>query len=58
MNILRSIGIVAVTGLVALGGIEIVERAVLPGFQGVVATAYGVPLWAGGGAIARARAER
>ena len=37
MNILRSIGFVAVMGLVGLGGIEIVGRAAVPGFQGVIA---------------------
>ena len=40
MNILRSIGFVAVMGLVALGGIEIMERTALPGFRGVIATAH------------------
>ena len=40
MNILRSIGFGAVIGLVGLGGIEIVERAAVPGFQGVIATAH------------------
>ena len=40
MNILRSIGFVAVMGLVGLGGIEIVERAAVPGIQGVIAAAY------------------
>ena len=42
MTILRSIGFVVLTGLVGLGGIEIVGRAVIPGFQGVIATAYAV----------------
>ena len=42
MNILRSIGVVTVAGLICLGGIEIVGRAVIPGFQGVIATAYAV----------------
>ena len=40
MNILRSIGFGAVIGLVGLGGIEIVERTAVPGFQGVIATAH------------------
>ena len=39
MNILRSIGFVALMGLVGLGSMEIVGRAALPGFQGVIATA-------------------
>ena len=38
MNILRSIGVVTVAGLICLGGIEIVGRATVPGFQGVIAT--------------------
>ena len=42
MNILRSIGFVAVMGLVGLGGIEIVGRTAVPGFQGVIATAHAV----------------
>ena len=42
MTILRSIGFVVLTGLVGLGGIEIVGSAVIPGFQGVIATAYAV----------------
>jgi len=42
MNILRSIGFVAVMGLVGLGGLEIAERAAVPGFQGVIATAHAV----------------
>ena len=40
MNILRSIGFLAVMGLIGLGGIEIVERAAVPGFQGVIAAAH------------------
>ena len=40
MSILRSIGFGAVIGLVGLGGIEIVERTAVPGFQGVIATAH------------------
>ena len=40
MNILRLIGFVAVMGLVGFGGIEIVERTAVPGFQGVIATAH------------------
>ena len=45
MNILRSIGFVAVMGLVGLGGIEIVGRAAVPDFQGVTAHAVvGRPL--------------
>jgi hypothetical protein len=32
MTILRSIGLVAVTALVSLGGIEIVGGAAVPGF--------------------------
>ena len=42
MNILKSIGFVAVmglVGLVGLGGIELVGRAAVPDFQGVIATA-------------------
>ena len=39
MNILRSIGFVALMGLVGLGSMEIVGRAAAPGFQGVIATA-------------------
>jgi len=39
MNILRSIGFVAVMGLVGLGAIEIVGRAAVPGFQGMIAVA-------------------
>jgi hypothetical protein len=42
MNILRSIGFVAVLGLLGLGSIEIVGRAAVPGFQGVIATAHAV----------------
>jgi hypothetical protein len=42
MNILRSIGFVALMGLVGLGSIEIVGRAAVPGFQGVIATAHAV----------------
>ena len=42
MNILRSIGFVALMGLVGLGSIEIVGRAGLPGFQGVIAAAHAV----------------
>ena len=42
MNILRSIGFVVVIGLVGLGGIEIVGRAAIPDFQGVIATAHAV----------------
>jgi hypothetical protein len=42
MNILRSIGFVALMGFVGLGGIEIVGRAAVPGFQGVIATAHAV----------------
>jgi len=42
MTILRSIGLAAAMGLVALGGIDIVTRAAVPGFEGVFATAYAV----------------
>ena len=42
MTILRSIGFVAVMGLIGLGAIEIVGRAAIPDFQGVIATAYAV----------------
>jgi hypothetical protein len=42
MNTLRSIGFVALMGLVGLGGIEIVGRTAVPGFQGVIATAHAV----------------
>ena len=42
MSILRSIGFVALMGLVALGGIEIVGRATVPDFRGVIATAHAV----------------
>lgn len=42
MNILRSIGFVALMGLVGLGSMEIMGRAVVPGFQGVIATAHAV----------------
>jgi hypothetical protein len=42
MNILRSIGFAAAMGLVVLGGIDIVGRATVPGFEGVIATAYAV----------------
>ena len=42
MNILRSIGFVALMGLVGLGSIEIVGRTAVPGFEGVVATAHAV----------------
>jgi len=42
MTILRSIGLAAAMGLVALGGIDIVGRAAVPGFEGVFATAYAV----------------
>ena len=42
MNILRSIGFVALMGLVGLGSIEIVGRAAVPGLQGVIATAHAV----------------
>jgi hypothetical protein len=40
MIILRSIGFVAVMGLIGLGGIEFVGRAAVPSFQGVIATAH------------------
>ncbi len=40
MNILKTIGFVAVSSLVCLGGIEIVGRAAVPGFQGVIAIAH------------------
>ena len=40
MKTLKSIGFVVVMGLIGLGGIEIVGRAAVPGFQGVIATAY------------------
>lgn len=39
MNILKSVGFVALVGLVGLGSMEIMGRAALPGFQGVIATA-------------------
>jgi len=42
MTTLRSIGFVVVMGLVGVGGIEIVGRAAIPDFQGVIATAYAV----------------
>ena len=42
MIILRSIGFLALMGLIGLGGIEIVGRAAVPGFQGVIATAHAV----------------
>jgi hypothetical protein len=42
MSILKSIGFLAVMGLVALGGIDIAGRAVVPGFPGVIATAHAV----------------
>jgi hypothetical protein len=42
MSILRSIGFAAAMSLVALGGIDIVGRAAVPGFEGVIATAYAV----------------
>ena len=42
MIILRSIGFAALMGLVVLGGIEIVGRAAVPGFEGVIATAHAV----------------
>ena len=42
MNILRSIGFLVLMGLVGLGGIEILGRAAVPGFQGVIATAHAV----------------
>lgn len=40
MKTLKSIGFVAVIGLIGLGGTEIVGRAAVPGFQGVIATAH------------------
>jgi hypothetical protein len=42
MSILKSIGLLLVIGLVALGGIDIAGRALVPGFQGVIATAHAV----------------
>jgi hypothetical protein len=42
MNILKSIGLLSVVSLVALGGIDIVGRTLVPGFQGVIATAHAV----------------
>jgi len=42
MNILRSIGFLVLMGLVGLGSIEIVGRAAVPGFQGIIATAHAV----------------
>jgi hypothetical protein len=42
MKTLKSFGFVVVVGLIGLGGIEIVGRAVVPGFQGVIATAHAV----------------
>jgi hypothetical protein len=42
MTILRSITFLALMGLVGLGGIEIVGRAAVPSFQGVIATAHAV----------------
>jgi hypothetical protein len=42
MNILRSIGFAAVMGLVVLGGIDIMGRATVPGFAGVIAPAHAV----------------
>ena len=42
MKTFKSFGFVVVVGLIGLGGIEIVGRAVVPGFQGVIATAHAV----------------
>ena len=42
MTILRSIIFLALMGLVGLGGIEIVGRAAVPGFEGIIATAHAV----------------
>jgi hypothetical protein len=42
MKTLKSIGFVVVMGLIGLGGTEIVGRAALPDFQGVIATAHAV----------------
>jgi hypothetical protein len=42
MRILGSIAFAAVIGVVGLGGIEIVGRAVVPDFQGVIAAAHAV----------------
>ena len=42
MNILKSIGFVALMGLVGLVSMEIVGRAAVPGFEGVIATAHAV----------------
>jgi len=40
MNILRSVGIVTVLGLISLGAIEIVGHATAPGFTGVIAAVH------------------
>ena len=42
MTILRSIGFVAVMGLIGLGSIEIVGRAAISEFQGVIVIAHAV----------------
>ena len=42
MNVIKSIGFVAVLGLSGLAGFEIVGRATAPDFQGVIATAHAV----------------
>ena len=42
MKTFKSFGFVVMVGLIGLGGIEIVGRAVVPGFQGVIATAHAV----------------
>ena len=42
MNVIKSIGFVAVLGLSGLAGVEIVGRAAVPDFQGAIATAHAV----------------
>ena len=39
MNILRSIGLVAVTSFICLGLVEVAGPATVPGFLGVITTA-------------------
>jgi hypothetical protein len=42
MSILKSLGCAAIMSFVVLGGIDIVGRAAVPGYEGVIATAYAV----------------
>ena len=42
MTTLRSIGLAVAMGLVALCGVDLVGRATIPGFPGVIATAHAV----------------